>query len=217
MICKICNEEHPPLGMPSHCKAKHNLTVHQYYDKYLKELNEDKCVICGKPTKFTTITNGYGRFCSKTCQNMWQKTDEYKKKINQTIQYNKTHRAGKNSKTKKILPLKTIGQGKESVYVYYYEIYKERAERLQKDCYECKIGQTTTDAQGRVVDQFGTAYPEYPIIALVIKCKSGRQLESMIHFVLNNKNKHIDKSPGSEWYMTNPEEIEQIYNNIMNL
>lgn len=217
MICKICNEEHPPLGMSSHCKYKHNLTVRQYYDKYLKTDDECKCVICGKPTKFITIVKGYNRFCSKDCQFKYQTTDEYKKKLNQTIQYNKTHRAGKNAKQQKILPLKTIGQGKDSLYVYYYKMYKDRAEQNNLTIYECKIGQTTTDAQGRVLDQFGTAYPEYPIIALVIKCKSGRLMESFIHFVLDNKNRHIKDSPGSEWYLTNPDEVEQIYNNIMNL
>lgn len=212
MLCKICGEEHPPLGFPSHLKFKHKTNCKDYYDDYCKIPNEDKCIICGKPTKFNTIVKGYQKTCSRECQYKYQNTDEYRKILAKGRQEAKTHKAGKNSVQKKIDAEKVIGNGKQSVYCYFYQIYKDKALANNETVWECKIGKATIDAQGRVIDQFGTAYPEYPVIALVIKCKSAHALEQAIHCVLDLRNRHIESSPGNEWYMTNPQEIEEIYN-----
>lgn len=48
----------------------HNMKPQQYYDKYEKKPDEGKCAICGNPTGFISITEGYRKFCSFTCVNI---------------------------------------------------------------------------------------------------------------------------------------------------
>ena len=62
--CKICNEI---FHNPTHLK-KHNITLKEYYDKYLKQPNDGICNTCGKPTKFLGIS-GYSKFCDSKCAN----------------------------------------------------------------------------------------------------------------------------------------------------
>ena len=65
MKCLICGKERKVLG--NHL-VEHNLTAKEYYDKYLRKPNEGHCLICGKDTKFKTISIGYiGKYCSPTC------------------------------------------------------------------------------------------------------------------------------------------------------
>ncbi len=109
---------------------------------------------------------------------------------------------------------KIIGIGKSSVYVYYYDIYKMFAESINNNSWECKIGRTDRDPLSRVFDQAGTCYPELPHIALIINCDDSSLLESTIHNVLKIRGKWISKAPGKEWYITSPEEVEEIYSNI---
>lgn len=51
--CLICNQKFKaidPLG--PHLKFKHNMTMKEYYDKFLKKSNEGICPVCGKETIF---------------------------------------------------------------------------------------------------------------------------------------------------------------------
>lgn len=65
MTCKICGKSCKVLG--NHL-IEHKLTVKEYYDKYLRKPNEGRCIICGKDTKFKTLSIGYiGKYCSHTC------------------------------------------------------------------------------------------------------------------------------------------------------
>lgn len=62
--CEICKKKFASrLG--SHIKT-HNISIHQYYDTYIKEYGEGIC-ICGKPTKFLGLTKGYQDHCSLKC------------------------------------------------------------------------------------------------------------------------------------------------------
>ncbi|MCC4341066.1 GIY-YIG nuclease family protein [Limosilactobacillus reuteri] len=105
----------------------------------------------------------------------------------------------------------TIGTGKEAIYVYYYKTYKKYALLKNKNTWPCKIGKTRNNVSERILSQLGTAYPEYPIIGLEIRCSSATKLEKAIHSILKYKNKAISNSPGKEWYNTNPSEIQHIY------
>ena len=106
---------------------------------------------------------------------------------------------------------KTIGIGDESVYVYYYNNYKEKQLLTGETRFPCKIGRTKDMPLNRIFSQCGTNMPEYPRIALVIKCDNSQLLENAMHSILKVKNRQIDLSPGKEWFMTNPEEIESFY------
>lgn len=81
-ICKICNYESlNNNGLGNHIRKAHNMSTQDYYNKYLKKENEGYCVVCGKPTKFITISRGYRRVCSISCG---QKHPETRAKIEAT-------------------------------------------------------------------------------------------------------------------------------------
>lgn len=106
-----------------------------------------------------------------------------------------------------------IGFGSGCVYVYYYPIYKERAESNGESTYPCKVGRSFNAASGRVRSQV-TAMPESPEIGLVIKTDNPVMLEKAIQAVLGMRGKHQSDAPGAEWYSTNPTEVQQIYKTI---
>lgn len=106
---------------------------------------------------------------------------------------------------------KEIGEGKQSIYVYFYNGYKKLAEIQGKNVWECKIGRTDVDSISRVFGQAGTCYPELPHIAIIFYCDDSMLLEKAFHTVLKVKNRWISTAPGTEWFMTSPEEIEKIY------
>lgn len=110
----------------------------------------------------------------------------------------------------------TIGTGDNSVYVYYYDVYVELAKLKGLSIWECKVGRTDRDPINRVLGQAGTCYPELPHIALVIKCSDSSVLEAALHNILKMRGRWIDDAPGTEWFMTTPQEIKDIYLKILN-
>lgn len=110
---------------------------------------------------------------------------------------------------------KTIGTGEKSVYVYYYDTYKKYAEACGKCIWECKIGRTDKDPLQRVFGQAGTCYPELPHIALIIKCDNSSQLELALHNILKIRNQWIEGAPGTEWFLTSPTEVENLYSMVV--
>ncbi len=109
-----------------------------------------------------------------------------------------------------IKAIKTFGEGSSSVYVYYYPTYKKFAEINESQLWECKVGMSERDPILRVLSQTGTALPELPTLALLIKTNEPRMLESTLHGILTLKNRKLPDSPGSEWFKTNPSEIEEL-------
>lgn len=72
IVCKMCDmkfKSNRSLGI--HIAHTHKMSTKSYYDLYLKQDNEGKCLNenCQKPTKFLNITKGYRKFCSKYCCN----------------------------------------------------------------------------------------------------------------------------------------------------
>ena len=55
MKCSICNIEVGNKGISSHLRRRHQTSNQEYYDQFIKKLNEGICHICGKATKFGTI------------------------------------------------------------------------------------------------------------------------------------------------------------------
>lgn len=65
-ICQVCGEEADRIDI--HVRVIHGMTNHEYFDTYLKDSAVDgKCVVCGKPTKFIKIEEGYRKTCSRSC------------------------------------------------------------------------------------------------------------------------------------------------------
>lgn len=106
----------------------------------------------------------------------------------------------------------TIGSGNYCVYLYYYPNYRENAELKGEENWKCKIGRTKdTDPNIRINQQI-TGMPERVIIGLVIRTNEPVKLESAIHCLLKHFDRHISDAPGTEWFLTSPDEIRELYN-----
>ncbi len=110
-----------------------------------------------------------------------------------------------------LVPERTIGSGNSSVYLYYYPQYRESSESKGEKVWECKIGRTIHgEADGRIRGQ-ATGLPESPKIGLHIKTDRPKEIERIIHGILKVRRKHIEEAPGREWFLTSPNEVEEIY------
>jgi hypothetical protein len=99
-----------------------------------------------------------------------------------------------------------IGNGPESVYVYYHDAYAELARRKGLFEWECKVGSTLGDPDLRVIGEGAlTAFPRCPIIGLVIRTENARSLERAIHAALTLAGKRIEGGGGYEWFLTSPD------------
>lgn len=78
MKCQICDKEYKQI---SKHLSTHNISPKEYYDKYLKQPNEDICPVCGKSNNFKGLTKGYTHHCSLKCKG---KDPEVKHKVEQT-------------------------------------------------------------------------------------------------------------------------------------
>ena len=117
-----------------------------------------------------------------------------------------------------LVPEKIIGSGKQSVYLYYYPAYQRLAELEGEEVWACKIGKAKNDPLIRISNQTRTALPEYPRVGLVIKTDEFALMETTIQGILKLQGKHKQDAPGTEWFITSPNEVEQIYkNNFENL
>ncbi len=99
-----------------------------------------------------------------------------------------------------------IGDGPESVYVYYYPAYKNLAKLLGNSSWPCKIGRTVGRVSERVIGQ-GTALPERPRLTIVWKTDRSEVWEKVLHNLLKSYGQDIPEAPGKEWFITTPEEI----------
>ena len=66
MKCLICEKEFHVKGFPEHLK-KHKITPREYYDTYLKQETDGKCIQCGNETDFISVNLGYKEHCCKEC------------------------------------------------------------------------------------------------------------------------------------------------------
>lgn len=76
MECAICHSTYSLKGLVTHLRRAHNLSVQQYYDSFIDITHEQVvCVVCGKPTKFASLTRGYHIYCSNLCMSRDPQTD----------------------------------------------------------------------------------------------------------------------------------------------
>lgn len=67
--CLICHTMYKRRSLPNHIHSKHHLTAKNYYDTYIEPNIEHLC-ICGKPTKFKNMFEGYNQHCSTKCSSL---------------------------------------------------------------------------------------------------------------------------------------------------
>ncbi len=89
-ICKECDEEFSIAENLSKHVKHHGMNNREYYDKWLKKEDEEKCPICSEQTPFKSITKGYKKYCSLECKRLGagNKTSETWKKRKTEIQKN---------------------------------------------------------------------------------------------------------------------------------
>lgn len=104
-----------------------------------------------------------------------------------------------------------VGSGDESIYLYWFESYKELAKLRDIPFWKCKVGRSSGSVVERINEQCGTSNPEKPIVGLVIKTLDSVKLEKLLHDVLKFKNKHVQDAVGKEWFITSPSEVLSIY------
>lgn len=67
--CSICQTQFESIRKLSHHICVHKITLQEYYDSYMKKLNEGICAVCGKKTSFRGLFEGYLECCSIKCSN----------------------------------------------------------------------------------------------------------------------------------------------------
>ena len=118
-----------------------------------------------------------------------------------------------NSEPDNLEPEKIIGSGRQSVYLYYYPAYQRLAELQGEEVWACKIGKARNDPLIRISSQTRTALPEYPKVGLIIKTNEFALMETTIQNILKLQGKHMQNAPGTEWFLTSPNEVETVYEN----
>ena len=83
-VCEICKRDiNTKVGLSKHVsQIHHNISLKDYYDKYIKKPGEGICPITKKPTKFKSMTQGYYKFSGKGTNS---KDTNNKKKVVQTL------------------------------------------------------------------------------------------------------------------------------------
>lgn len=114
-------------------------------------------------------------------------------------------------------PEKILGAGGGMVYSMYFPQYREYANLKGKIKWEIKIG--CTRSLHRVRELAATSAAEYPVIPLLIRCEEEKKMERAIHAWLDlaGRRRTRDHGPGREFFVTNPDEIEQIYLSLTSL
>lgn len=73
--CHICQKETKSIrSLSKHIRDNHKeISVKEYYDRYLKKDNEGCCVICGKETSFINLGEGYKPTCCHKCGGIYHR------------------------------------------------------------------------------------------------------------------------------------------------
>jgi hypothetical protein len=96
-----------------------------------------------------------------------------------------------------------------SVYWYTFPAY-QRNDRP----YPIKVGRGN-DPLSRIMQQV-TAMPEHPLILGTHEHNDPQTLERALHCVLTLRGRRMPDAPGSEWFITTPDEVEALIKTILN-
>ena len=107
-----------------------------------------------------------------------------------------------------------FGEGEGWVYLYYF--HKEKAETQDQgnEVWPCKIGRTKREPERRIQEQIDED-SDIPIIAVLLKTDKPKILERTIHGILTLRGVHLKHEQGKEWFLTNPDEVVDIYRLIL--
>lgn len=112
-----------------------------------------------------------------------------------------------------IKPIETLGNGEETVCIFYYDTYKKSVVDGEPfACKICAIPHTDFDKYFIAVNKF---IPEVPTVGLAILTDSSAELKTTIQYILNARKKQLETAPSSDWYNTTIDEIKSIYKLIL--
>lgn len=108
---------------------------------------------------------------------------------------------------------KILGDGPECVYLYFNPNDRKLAQLEKRTTWECKIGKSSmADSSIRIHAQGAkTALSHEPVIGLLLKTMDSAALEKALHNSLRLVDHQVADSPGVEWFMTSPEQVESWY------
>jgi|SRR5438132_3635447 len=108
---------------------------------------------------------------------------------------------------------KVLGSGPESVYLYFNPNDRKLAELEGRSLWECKIGRSSmADSAVRIHSQGAkTALSHEPVVGLVIRTMDSSALEKALHAALRLVDAQVPDSPGVEWFLTSPQQVESWY------
>jgi hypothetical protein len=98
--------------------------------------------------------------------------------------------------------------GKPAVYWYTFPAYQSNS-----GPFPIKIGRGT-DPQARIRMQV-TAMPEQPTVLGIHEHQDPVSLERALHSVLNLRGKRKTDAPGTEWFVTTPDEIQALIKMVL--
>ncbi len=113
-------------------------------------------------------------------------------------------------KDEALLPEQELGSGSESLYAFYLPTYRRLAEINGEDRWLVNVG-TTTGSVAALVGQHRASLPEAPTVALVVSTEDAAVLQRLVHMVLDLRGRRATSAGGPDWFLTNGEEIADIY------
>ena len=82
------------------------------------------------------------------------------------------------------------------------------------EVWPCKIGRTEREPEKRIQEQID-GDSDIPIIALLLRTDKPKVLERTIHGILTLCDVRLKHEQGKEWFLTNPDEVIDIYRLIV--
>lgn len=185
--------------------------VGRYYwnQGYYRENNETIPMTPEQYIQFVIDTKGV-----KVAKNILNKAKAKNPSLNLDFLF-KTKNITMEDEIMEINPKETMGTGNSIVYLYYYNIYKDLADKTNEDKFLCKIGCVFSDDTSKIFTQSYKFMPEYPELALIIKTDTPNELLTTIQFILKTRTKQPTNVTDPSWILTNPKEIKDIYNLIL--
>ena len=197
--CMICHKQIGHNGMAAHVKRTHKLSsTKEYFDTYfIGPIN--KCLWCGKDTKFLNILNGYRKYCSQDCARRHTlELTKLKYNVSNISQVKEVSNRMKNSihtnwinlsEEEYISRCQAISNGTKTAMI---EVTKNRYNDIQQYCISNNMT-TLSD----LVDIYGTGFLQTNILDLKwIKyknksCLSNDQIDKIIEYNnMSGRSKH---------------------------
>lgn len=146
-----------------HVKKAHNIEPKNYYDTYLNSCNEGICLVCGNPTNFININQGYHKYCGCRCASI---SEDTKLKAAETCLQIYGNPKFKNTEKAKITTLERYGDAN------FRNVDKQKATCLERYGVESTllVKEFQDKAKNTILEKYGvTTIAESPVIKSSIK------------------------------------------------